>query len=301
MPVVLSQYWSPKWLRLCRRLAAFTGMLVLTQMYPLTRNVGEHAGSATAFADMGSGPASVDVTDSACPVRWTQLEGLDGDPDVEVFVQRWMFALTWVDSAYGNVSVSGRLLIEPGEVLRVRFHSVDSSHGFAISQCGIELQLDAAEGEGPPAAIDILLEGVTPGEVRSQCLTDCGSDPDSFALIVSVGSETTRGDEARAQYLPPEGMTTAQWGAQIASQVGCVACHTINGAPSVGPSLLGVAGSMRELADGRSVLADRDYLLRSFLSPSSELVAGYPNVAPTYEGHLNSAQEQALADWLRSL
>ena len=65
-------------------------------------------------------------------------------------------------------------------------------------------------------------------------------------------------------------------GQQLATQLGCIACHSVSGAAGVGPTWKGIAGSQRALANGQSVTADDDYLRESILQPDAKVVSGFP-------------------------
>lgn len=56
---------------------------------------------------------------------------------------------------------------------------------------------------------------------------------------------------------------------------GCAACHGRDGEGGVGPAWVGLAGSERTLDDGRTLVADVDYLRRSITDPGADVVAGY--------------------------
>lgn len=70
----------------------------------------------------------------------------------------------------------------------------------------------------------------------------------------------------------------AMRGQQVSTDHGCIACHTVDGSPGVGPTWLGMWGSTSTLSDGRQVVVDQDYFVQSILNPGRDIVAGYPNV-----------------------
>lgn len=99
---------------------------------------------------------------------------------------------------------------------------------------------------------------------------------------------------------PPAGSTELQWGEQLCQSQGCFACHRIDGGPSIGPALNGIAGLNRTLDDGRTVMVDADYLRESITDPDAARVAGYEDTTmPTYD--LAPAQMDALIGFLQSL
>ena len=70
----------------------------------------------------------------------------------------------------------------------------------------------------------------------------------------------------------------AMRGQQVSTDYGCIACHTVDGSPGVGPTWLGMWGRAQTLSDGRQVVVDEAYFVQSIVNPGRELVAGYPNV-----------------------
>jgi cytochrome c oxidase subunit II len=64
---------------------------------------------------------------------------------------------------------------------------------------------------------------------------------------------------------------------------GCSGCHSIDGSPKVGPTLKGVFGSTVELADGKKVKADEEYLRESIEEPNEQVVKGFQPIMPTFK------------------
>ena len=64
-------------------------------------------------------------------------------------------------------------------------------------------------------------------------------------------------------------------GQQLATQFGCVACHTTTGQNSVGPTWKALAGSPVPLDNGQSVAADDAYLKESITDPDAKIVKGF--------------------------
>lgn len=64
-------------------------------------------------------------------------------------------------------------------------------------------------------------------------------------------------------------------GREVVRSKGCASCHGSNGGGGVGPAFVGLAGADVPLEDGRTVVADRDYLVESIVDPQAEIVEGY--------------------------
>jgi len=85
---------------------------------------------------------------------------------------------------------------------------------------------------------------------------------------------------------------------ELAADVGCLACHTESDT-ALAPSLHGIWGTERELADGSMVAVDTDYASRSIVDPAADVVAGYGPTMPRMP--LEDAEIDQLVEWVRSL
>lgn len=74
----------------------------------------------------------------------------------------------------------------------------------------------------------------------------------------------------------------AQQGQTLSTGLGCVACHTVDGSPGVGPSWQGMWGRTETLTNGNTVIVDEAYFRESLVDPPRKMVAGYPNVMLRY-------------------
>jgi cytochrome c oxidase subunit 2 len=93
--------------------------------------------------------------------------------------------------------------------------------------------------------------------------------------------------------------TAVDQGRTVADARGCVACHTVDGSPRVGPSWKGLYGQMRSLTDGSTVLADEAYLRRSIREPQAQVVKGFPPIMPPVA--LKDDEVDALVAYIRSI
>jgi cytochrome c oxidase subunit II len=73
------------------------------------------------------------------------------------------------------------------------------------------------------------------------------------------------------------GQTPEGRGQALVAAIGCVACHSINGAAGLGPTWFQLAGSEVRLSDGSTVIADDAFLAESILQPQATIVAGFEN------------------------
>jgi cytochrome c oxidase subunit 2 len=65
--------------------------------------------------------------------------------------------------------------------------------------------------------------------------------------------------------------------------------------------LQGVFGKPVQLADGRTVTADENYLRECILDPGTKRVKGFQPIMPTFQGLVSEEQVNALVAYVKSL
>lgn len=99
----------------------------------------------------------------------------------------------------------------------------------------------------------------------------------------------------------------AQRGAQLFTQYGCTACHSVTGQSGVGPTLQNVYTHEVRLTDGTVVVADEAYLRESIAEPNAKIVNGYSSgtMLGTIQANLSEITQQnnlnALVEYIKSL
>jgi cytochrome c oxidase subunit 2 len=91
----------------------------------------------------------------------------------------------------------------------------------------------------------------------------------------------------------------ATQGQALSTDLGCVACHTVDGSPGVGPSWMNMWGRTSTLANGDTIVVDENYFAESVRIPPRKLVAGYPNVMLPY--FLEDEEINALMEYAKQL
>lgn len=89
-------------------------------------------------------------------------------------------------------------------------------------------------------------------------------------------------------------------GAKLFHQLGCSGCHAEN-AKVRAPSLVGLYGKPVPLESGEIVTADERYLHDSILLPARQIVHGYQNLMPSYQGQIKEDQLFQLVNYLKFL
>jgi cytochrome c2 len=101
----------------------------------------------------------------------------------------------------------------------------------------------------------------------------------------------------------PAGSLAAK-GELLFGSLRCEGCHSTTGNVAVAPTMKGLAGSNVELANGKTVRADDNYLVVSILAPDAQIVKGYkPGFMTAIVGpsSVSSAQVRALVAYIKTL
>jgi len=99
-----------------------------------------------------------------------------------------------------------------------------------------------------------------------------------------------------------ESKSAADRGANLVESYGCRSCHS-NSAGGVGPDWARLAGSRVTLANGRTTVANREYLVRAILDPDADVVAGYSSgvMADAVGGRITRKDASAIVAYLETL
>ena len=161
------------------------------------------------------------------------------------------------------------LAVEPGSTVDLYLSTKDVTHGMQI--VGTNVNLMAVPGAVNYARVKF----DKPGDYLVVCNEYCGVAHHNMAGRIHVSNEAVAAAAAAAAAL--KGPSPGQ---QLLDQNGCTACHSIDGTASTGPTLKGLYGSKRTLADGSTVNADDEYLLQSIEIPEAKVVKGFDAMPP---------------------
>ena len=89
-------------------------------------------------------------------------------------------------------------------------------------------------------------------------------------------------------------------GEQLFQQLGCATCHRFD-TQGRGPNLIGIFGKPVLLDDGRTVVADENYVRESILNPGAKIVSGFKPIMPTFQGQVSEENLMALVAYIKSL
>jgi len=92
----------------------------------------------------------------------------------------------------------------------------------------------------------------------------------------------------------------AAQGEALFHTVGCSGCHGVSSKIHA-PPLEGVYGHLVPLETKEFVMADDKYIRDSIVLPASQIVAGYQNLMPSFQGHISEEDIMALTAYIKSI
>jgi cytochrome c oxidase subunit II len=218
--------------------------------------------------------------------------------DVYVMGKQWMWKFSYPEGPNG-VNV---LHVPANRPVRLLITSRDVLHSFFVP--AFRIKMDAVPGR----YTQTWFEATKPGTYQILCTEYCGLSHSKMLGEVVVLSaeewdawvkEQRKGALQNRQDAHPARM--AEQGQKVAAEVGCFKCHTVNGEPHIGPTFLGMYGRTEALDNGRNIRVDEAWITQSMMDPGAHLVAGYPNVMPTFQGKLTGPQTAAIVEYIKTL
>jgi cytochrome c oxidase subunit 2 len=195
-----------------------------------------------------------------------------------------------------------KIVVPTGSIVDLYLTSKDVTHGFQIT--GTNTNLTAVPQVVNYARVRFNRPGIYP----MICHEYCGTGHQSMNGVIEVRNDvsdaTAEGLQATAAGAPslPTGTTLsagAAAGQMLFQTKGCAACHSINGAPGVGPTFKGLFGRGEALADGTTVTVDDAYVRESIVEPQKKIVKGFNPVMPKLP--LSDAEIDQLIQYLKTL
>jgi cytochrome c oxidase subunit II len=220
---------------------------------------------------------------------WTNFEYMRLAPSdamvVRVTAKQWSWSFE-----YPNGKQTKVLFAPLNRPMKMEVRSLDMVHGFYVPS--FRLKIDAV----PSRANTTWFQATQLGSFDIECTVICGVDHSLMLSKVVVVPE----EEFKAWYFggddapePGKALRAAEahpalpgepMGLTVMRAKGCLACHSVDGKPMVGPTLKGHFGQKVEILVNGKVLSetvDEGHLRTALLKPKEEVLKGYPPAMPT--------------------
>ncbi len=206
---------------------------------------------------------------------------------IEVVARQWMWKFQHPE---GQAEINW-LHVPAGRPVRLAMTSQDVIHSLYVP--ALRIKQDVLPGR----YTEMWFNATRPGTYHLFCAEFCGTDHAAMGggLVVMTPEGYARWLDAQ-----PSGASHSTAGAGLYRRLGCGACHDA-GAAVRSPPLAGLYGRSVQLADGRSMVADDQYLRDSLFLPNAAVTAGYRPIMPSYRGVASEEDAIELIAYLRSL
>jgi cytochrome c oxidase subunit 2 len=205
---------------------------------------------------------------------------------VYVVAKQWMWKL---QHRSGRREIN-ELHVPLGQPVRLVMTSQDAIHSFYVP--AFRLKQDVLPGR----YTSLWFTPTQLGEFRLFCAEYCGSQHSQMIGRVVVMKPA---DYARWSSEGTTSPSLAQYGFARFRELGCSGCHAA-GSSVHAPSLRGLLGREVHLQDGRTLIADENYIRDSILLPKKDVVAGFEPVMPSFAGQVSEEDIQALIAYIRA-
>ena len=183
-----------------------------------------------------------------------------------------------------------QLHVPAGRDVRVVLTSMDVIHDFAVP--AFRVKGDVVPGRYTA----VWFHPTRPGTYHLFCDQYCGTLHSGM-----IGDVIVMEKDAYQNWLLTGGEgSLAQRGQKLFQQLGCTTCHR-NDSQARGPNLAGLYGNPVTLTDGRTIIADDNYIRESIIRPEAKIVAGFQPIMPTFQGQINEEQIIELLNYIRSM
>src|SRR6185437_5931421 len=207
--------------------------------------------------------------------------------EINVVGKQWMWK---IEHPEGNREID-ELHVPVGRNIKLTLASQDVIHSFFLP--AFRVKQDVVPGR----YTTLWFRADKIGTYHLFCSEYCGTHHSAM-----TGSVIVMPPEAYEQWLKQgaPGPSMAQEGEKLFREYGCSGCH-VNSTIVHAPPLNGLFGRTVPLQTGKFVTADEAYLRDSILLPAKDIVAGYTNDMPSFQGHLNEEDVMKLIAYIRSL
>ncbi|KAF0096263.1 MAG: cytochrome c oxidase subunit II [Puniceicoccaceae bacterium 5H] len=210
--------------------------------------------------------------------------------EINVVGRQWMWQIYHPEGKMEH----DQLHIPVGEPITLVLSSEDVIHSFYVP--AFRVKRDVVPGK----YVRLTFTANKTGRFHFFCAEYCGTNHSQMDGWVTVMEPEAYAEWLQQDMSGQDHLTLAERGREIFHAQGCSGCHEPDSTVHA-PRLAGVAGSRIALQDGGFVTADSGYLRDSILLPGKDIVAGFQNVMPSYQGQIDEGQIAALIAYLQSL
>jgi cytochrome c oxidase subunit 2 len=210
------------------------------------------------------------------------------DDAIEIYVvgKQWM----WKVQHPGGQREINELHVPVNQAVKLTLTSEDVVHDFFVP--AFRTKVDVL----PERYVSTWFRATKPGRYHLFCSQYCGTNHSGMVGEVVVMEQADYdawlGGHAEG--------SLALEGRKLFLKLQCVTCHSADSRARA-PVLENLYGREVNLRDGRTVVANADYIRESILDPPAKVVAGWQPIMPTFRGQVNEEEMIQLIEFIKNL
>jgi cytochrome c oxidase subunit 2 len=217
--------------------------------------------------------------------------------EITVYGRMWNFSYE-----YANGRMTDTLYVPKDKPVKLNLKAMDVLHSFYIPAFRVKQDM-------VPGLKDNFMwfQPQRVGSYEIFCAEYCGLQHSYMYSTVKV-IESAEFDKWMTDTTQVAAVTSTAPGAtgkKIMQNIGCFACHTIDGTKLVGPSFKGIWGHDVTVITGgqkRTVTVDEEYIKKSIYDPNADVVDGYmKGLMVSYQGQLKDADIAEIIEYLKTV
>jgi cytochrome c oxidase subunit 2 len=228
---------------------------------------------------------------------WIPMKTAPDDSfEINVNARMWNFTFQ-----YESGKITDTLFVPMDKPIKLNLHSFDVVHSLYIP--AFRVKEDVVPGRDKFMWFIPQKEGI----YELFCTEYCGLQHSYMYNWVKVMPE----DEFNTWYQDTTQQVAAATdspaaaGKRIMTNIGCLACHSIDGSKIIGPTYKGVYGHEVTVITGgkeRTITVDDEYIKRSIYEPDADIVDGFNRgLMQSYKGQLSDEDIAQIIEYLKTL
>jgi cytochrome c oxidase subunit 2 len=231
---------------------------------------------------------------------WRPMKNAPKDSmEVTVYGRMWNFSFE-----YANGRRTDTLYLPKDKPVKLNLKALDVIHSLYIP--AFRVKQDMVPGMKNNT---MWFEPQKLGDYDLFCAEYCGLNHSYMTTMVKVVPDSAfqswYSDTTSVLASVAEIESPAASGKRIMQNIGCFACHSLDGSKLVGPSFKGIYGTTRKVKTGsesREVVADDAYIHNSIYNPNADVVDGFnKGLMLSYQGQLSEDDVKQIIEFLKTV
>jgi cytochrome c oxidase subunit 2 len=210
----------------------------------------------------------------------------DDATPIYVVAKQWMWKFQHPE---GQREIN-ELHVPTGRPFKLLLTSEDVIHSFFVPEFRVHMDVL------PERYTSVWFQATRPGAYHLFCSQYCGTNHSGMIGRVVVLEPM---EYQNWLHLRAEGSLALE-GRKVFLKYRCISCHSAD-ENARAPVLEELFGKPVPLDDGRTVIADEDYLRESIYHPGAKIVAGYRDIMPNFRGQVSEEEVIQLIAFIKAL